>query len=122
MPYVFLGLGFLAFMLTLKLLRIADKVREAFRRTRKAFAVLQLADMSDDEKEYIVRQAASRVGGKGIEILLCSTAAVIAAAVCLLSGTALGLFGLDEAFAAAGNPMFILLLTVVAAASLKFAA
>lgn len=122
MPYVFLTLGFVAFMLTLKLLRIADRVRDALRRTHKAFAVLQLAGISDDEKEFIVRQAASRVGGKGIEILLCSVAAVIAAAVCLLSGTALGLFELNEAFAAAGNPMFILLLTVVAAASLKLAA
>jgi hypothetical protein len=120
LPYLFLTLGLVAFLLALRLLHVVERLKELLQKVRGAVRVIRDPGLSDDEKERRVQQAALGAGGSFLGILFSVTLALATAAACLAAGTMAELFEIGEALAAAMNPIFLIGLTAVAAASLKW--
>jgi hypothetical protein len=119
MSYVFLTLGFFAFLLAARSFRVVGQVTEAMRQFRRGIAVMAVPDLSDDAKEQALQRAALRTGGLFLRILLACLAATAVAAVCLLAGNAFGLYDLRDVAAAGLNPVFLLVLVALGVASFR---
>lgn len=119
--YLFLLLALLAFMVVLDRLRLVTKVKHCIAEIGAAVAVMRAADTSEADKERAIRRATLRVGGAFLDILARSIAALLAPAAVVWAGIAAGFYSSAEALAAAGEPFFLIALTVLAVIMLGFA-
>lgn len=120
MPYLFLVLGLLVFLIAVQRLGIVAKVGEAARRAGGAVAVMRAADVPDLDKERALQQAAARMGVAFLDILVRSTAAFAIPLACIYGGAAAGLYSPDDAMRAAWNPWFLLFLTALAGLAWRY--
>jgi len=121
MPYLFLTLGLGVFLICFQHLRILPKVKQSLATTHQAVAVLRSAQLSDTEKEAAVQRAALRMGRAFCDILLCSAAALLGAALFAFAGIPAGLYGTGDVVAAGQSPLFLSFLALLAVAALRVA-
>lgn len=107
MVYLFLILSIGLFVILFKVLGLLPRVRQVLATVGEAVAVMRSAELSEEAKEAAIQSSALRV--------LVSILAIVLRSVVVLAGplafvalcSALGLYSLDEAWQAAGNPYFI---------------
>lgn len=121
MSYVFLVLALFVFMFMLVRLRLVTKVKGCVADIGAAVAVMRAADTSEEEKERAIKQATLRMWRLFVDILMRSAVALLVPAALVFAGVAAGFYGSGEAVAAAGNPYFLVALTVLAIGMLRFA-
>jgi hypothetical protein len=121
MSYVFLVLALFVFMFLLGRLRLVTKVKGSVADLGAAVAVMRSADTGEAEKERAIRQATLRMWRLFGDILVRSAVALLVPAALVFAGIAVGLYGSGEAVAAAGDPYFLVALTVLAIGMLRFA-
>ncbi|HZD26011.1 MAG TPA: hypothetical protein VE631_07085 [Alphaproteobacteria bacterium] len=114
MPQVFFIAGLLAFLFCLDRLRVVAKVKAVGRRTREALDVMRDDALPERRKEALVQQAAVRMGGAFVDILLRSATAFLVPLALVWGGTLAGLYSTDDALGAAESPAFLALLTALA--------
>ncbi|MEI4486191.1 sulfotransferase [Frigidibacter sp. MR17.14] len=113
---VALGLGLLAFVTSLKLMRAEDVGARLVATARTAGATMAAPDLGDAEKEAAMRAAAGRlflgffrIGGIGL-------AALGLSGLIVWAGAALGLYTMAEALALASDGVFLLASGAIATA------
>ena len=103
MIYVFLTSGLFFFVLAFQFLKIVPVTKDSVAIARSAFNAVRSPSLSDEEKEAASRKAAAQLFSGLFSILARSAAALTVSLLPVLFGTAVGLFTIGEATAAATN-------------------
>lgn len=117
MTVAFLVAGLAAFVAVLRLLNVVAISRKVIATAQGALEAMTDPDLSEDEKEATVRRASVHLIGRFFLLGGIAIAALGAAATVVWSGSAVGLFGLDEAARVATGWPFLLLSSVGAVAA-----
>ncbi len=117
MSFVALIAGVLVFVGLLKALGAAETGAAALRTARGAAATLSDAGLGDDAKEAAARRAAGALFRSFVVLVGIAIAALGAPALLVWAGSAVGLYSLDHAVAAATGWPFLVGSTLLAVAA-----
>jgi hypothetical protein len=114
MTVLALLLGLAVFVFSLKLMRAAEVGSDAFRVARATVETMSTVDLSDREKELVVRRAAARMLWTFLSIALITGIGLVGAAALVWAGSAAGFYTFDEVAELATSIPFLLGSTAVA--------
>lgn len=115
MIYLILGLAILLFVFCMDRFGVVNKVRDVIGISREVHTIIRSSEITDDQKESRVQQAAVKTLSLFLSILVrvAGTGLCPLALVYLVSLT--GVFSMDQAVAQGSDPVFIIVSTIVMA-------
>ena len=107
MAYVFLSLAILFFAVTMKILRIGPRTINVASDARQALSVIGSTEMSEEQKEKVVKESALRAAGSFFSILLRIIVTLSIPIAFVALGHMVGLYPPEDIWRALGDPFYI---------------
>lgn len=113
MPYLFLSVSLIAFVVCIRSLGIVETAAETIRLARKSATITTDTALDDAQKETMIRSAGIRMFRAFLTLSLQFAASIAIAVAVSYAGVLGGLYTIDTALSAASNWVFIAASTVV---------
>jgi hypothetical protein len=106
--YIFIGLAVLILAAGLKLFHVISLSATVFANIRRSRDLIMSPDLSDEDKEVALRQAAAHMMRLSLSLTGCALSSAVVPVAIVIIGERLAFYSYDEVMSAASDPYFLI--------------